>query len=268
MAWEIHNAMDSLNFKPIGYFRNSMDNPNEAPRQPNPDLSETAGYIELAKDLHFEDALRDLDGFTKIWVIFHFHKNDHWNPLVQPPRGSDKKRGVFATRSPHRPNPIGMSVLDLISIDGLKINLGPTDLLNGTPILDIKPYLPYVDAHPDEKIGWLEESAGKKYSVVWNSYALAQLQFLESHGLTQLRGFLVNQLEYDPTDAKKKRIYFIEDKILIAYRTWRVEIEVHKNLKQVQVLSVKSAYTSDEMASSDDRYHDKSIHSAFRKHNF
>jgi tRNA-Thr(GGU) m(6)t(6)A37 methyltransferase TsaA len=257
--------MESLNFKPIGYFRNSMDNPYEAPRQPNPDLSETAGYIELSSGHHFEDALRDLDGFTKIWVIFKFHKNDHWNPLVQPPRGSDKKRGVFATRSPHRPNPIGMSVLDLISIDGLKIDLGPTDLLNGTPILDIKPYLSYVDAHPGEKIGWIDKSAEEKYSVLWHSEAQTQLEFLESHGLRQLRGFVVNQLEYDPANAKKKRLYFIEGKILLAYRTWRVEIEIIEDKRQVQVLNVKSAYTAAELSSNEDRYDDKTLHRLFRE---
>lgn len=260
--------MDSLNFKPIGYFRSSMDNPNEAPRQPNPLLTETAGYIEINKEMHFEDALRDLDGFSKIWVLFQFHKNDHWNPLVQPPRGSDKKRGVFATRSPHRPNPIGMSVLDLVSVTGLRINLGPTDLLNGTPILDIKPYLPYVDSHPDEKIGWLEESAKEKFSVSWSPLALKQLSFLESQGLTQLRGFVINQLEYDPMDAKKKRLYFVDENILLAYRTWRVQIQIHDETKQVQVLNVKSAYSETEMSSGEDRYHDKALHEAYRKQSF
>lgn len=260
--------MDSLNFKPIGYFRNAMDNPNEAPRQPNPYLSETAGYIELLSGQHFKDALRDLDDFTKIWVIFQFHKNDHWNPLVHPPRGSDRKRGVFATRSPHRPNPIGMSALNLISIDGLKINTGPTDLLNGTPILDIKPYLPYVDSHPDEKIGWLQESAEEKFSVIWSSQAQVQLAFLESHGLTQLRGFVVNQLEYDPTDAKKKRLYFVEDKIWLAYRTWRIQIQVDSAAKHVQALAIQSGYSAEELSSSDDPYKDKDLHRLFLNHSF
>lgn len=241
-----------------------MDNPNEAPRQPNPELSETAGYIELSSHHHFEDALRDLDGFTKIWVVFQFHKNDHWNPLVQPPRGSDKKRGVFATRSPHRPNPIGMSVLDLVSIEGLRLNLGPTDLLNGTPILDIKPYLPYVDSHPDEKIGWLEDSSKEKYSVKWNPHAHVQLEFLENQGLTQLRGFVVNHLEYDPIDAKKKRLYFIEDKIWLAYRTWRVQIQVDNESKQVTALDIQSGYSAEELSSREDPYKDKSLHRLFR----
>lgn len=260
--------MDSFNFSPIGYFYNSMENPNEAPRQPNPDLKETAGHILLSKNQHFEDTLRDLDGFTKIWVIFQFHKNDHWNPLVHPPRGSDKKRGVFATRSPHRPNPIGLSALDLISIDGLQINLGPTDLLNGTPILDIKPYLPYVDSHPDEKIGWLEESSKEKYSISWSPRALTELAFLEDQGLTQLKGFAVNQLEYDPTDPKKKRLYFVDDKILLAYRTWRIQIRINEDVKQVQILTIKSAYTDEEMESREDPYMDKALHLAFRSQRF
>lgn len=260
--------MDSLNFKPIGYFHNSMNNPNQAPRQPNPELVETAGYIELIKNMHFEDALRDLDGFTKIWVIFQFHKNDHWNPLVQPPRGTDKKRGVFATRSPHRPNSIGMSVLNLVSVEGLKINLGPTDLLNGTPILDIKPYLPYIDSHPDERIGWLEESTQEKFSVSWSPLALNQLSFLETQGLIQLRGFVINQLEYDPIDAKKKRLYFVDEKIFLAYRTWRVQIQIHDQTRQVQILNIKSAYTEAEVSASEDRYNDKALHKAFKKQSF
>jgi len=79
-----------------------------------------------------------------------------------------------------------------------------------------------------------------------------------------LRGFVVNQLEYDPADAKKKRLYFTEDKVLLAYRTWRVEIKIIEDTKQVQVLNVKSAYTAEEMGSSDDRYHDKGLHRLFK----
>jgi tRNA (adenine37-N6)-methyltransferase len=260
--------MDSLNFEPIGFFHSTLDNPNEAPRQPNPALPETAGFIQLREGFHFEDAVRDLNGFTKIWVIFQFHRNDQWNPMVSPPRGSDKKRGVFATRSPHRPNPIGQSVLDLISVDGLVIKVGPADLLNGTPILDIKPYLPYVDSHPDAKIGWLEESNTEKFVISWSPLALVELSFLESRGLTQLRGFVMNQLEYEPADAKKKRLYFMEDKTLLAYRTWRIQFQINDESKQVQVLKIKSGYSTEELHAEDDPYHDKDLHRAYLKQEF
>lgn len=260
--------MQSLNFKPIGYFHCKLDNPNEAPRQPNKDLPDTNGYIELMEGHHFHEALRDMDGFDKIWVLFHFHKNDHWNPTVTPPRGGDKKRGVFATRSPYRPNPIGMSVLDLVSIDGLKIHVGPSDILNGTPILDIKPYLNYIDAFPDAQAGWLEEHNAEKYSLKWSPRAIEQIDFLESQGLTQLRGFILNQLEYEPQDAKKKRLYFIEEKVLLAYRTWRAEIQVSEDTKTVNIVQISSGYTKDDMEFGTDTYKDKALHSAFAEMSF
>lgn len=185
--------------------------------------------------------------------------------MVQPPRGSDKKRGVFATRSPHRPNPIGMSVLDLQSIQGLRIDVGPNDLLNGTPILDVKPYLPYVDAHLDEKIGWLQESADEKFVVSWSPPALEQLKFLESLGVNQLQGFAINQLEYDPDDSKKKRLYRTDSGLFLAYRTWRLQITVSEKDKSVTILNISSGYSNEELDSELDTYNDKGTHKLFVK---
>ncbi len=255
--------MDSFNFQPIGYFKNSLNHPNEAPRQPNKDLPETSGTIVLKEGHSFQDALRDLEGFSHIWILFQFHKNDHWNPAVAPPRGSLKKRGVFATRSPYRPNPIGMSILELKGIQNLTLTVGPSDLLNETPVFDIKPYLPYVDAIPETKIGWLEELNAEKYQVLWSAKADEQIQFLESLGLTQLRGFILNQLEYDPKDPKKKRLYFLEDRTLLAYRTWRAEIQSDDLGKLVTVVAISSGYSPIELGSKDDRYQDKPLHAQF-----
>lgn len=260
--------MESFNFQPIGYFQSTLENPNEAPRQPNPALPDTAGSIQLREGYRLEDAIRDLDGFSKIWVIFQFDRNTQWNPMISPPRGSDKKRGVLATRSPHRPNPIGLSVLDLISVQGLQIKVGPSDILNGTPIIDIKPYLPYAESHPDAKIGWLEESNTEKFAISWSPIALNELSFLESQGLTQLRGFVLNQLEYEPADAKKKRLYFFEDKTLLAYRTWRIQFQINDASKQVQVLKIKSAYTPEEINLTDDPYRDKDLHRMYLQKDF
>lgn len=258
--------MQSFNFQPIGYFHSALDNPNEAPRQPHKDLHDTNGYILLKEGHHFHEALRDVDSFSKIWVLFHFHKNDHWNPTVVPPRGSAKKRGVFATRSPYRPNPIGMSILDLVFIDGLKIQVGPSDILNGTPIFDIKPYLAFIDSYPDAKAGWLENHhTTEKYVLQWSPVAMEQIAFLESHGLTQLRSFILNQLEYEPQDSKKKRLYFVEGKVLLAYRTWRVEIQVHEETKTVRIIKISSGYTKSEMEFGADTYNDKALHATYNK---
>ena len=101
------------------------------------------------------EAFRDLAGFDRIWLVFAFHRSEGWKPEVRPPRGG-VKRSVLATRSPHRPNPIGLSAVELVSVepDGLRVR--GLDLLDGTPILDIKPYVPYADAFPGAAAGWID----------------------------------------------------------------------------------------------------------------
>ncbi len=109
------------------------------------------------------DALRGLDGFSHLWLLWHFSevKQDTWSPTVRPPRlGGNTRMGVFATRSPYRPNPIGLSsvTLDRIEWDtpqGAVLHVSGADLMDGTPILDIKPYLAYTDSHPDATGGFV-----------------------------------------------------------------------------------------------------------------
>lgn len=117
-----------------------------------------SGYLELILDHVPLDAIKDLEGFEYIWAIAFMHMNNTWHPLVRPPREPDphKKHGVFATRSPHRPNFVAMSALKVERIEGHRIHVESLDFLDNTPILDIKPYLPYADAFPDAKQGWTE----------------------------------------------------------------------------------------------------------------
>jgi tRNA-Thr(GGU) m(6)t(6)A37 methyltransferase TsaA len=100
--------------------------------------------------------LQDLQGFERVWLIFAFHLSEGWKPMVKPPRGGPK-RGVLATRSPHRPNALGLAAGDLLQVEGRTLLLGGVDLLAGTPVLDIKPYVPYADAFPHAKAGWIDE---------------------------------------------------------------------------------------------------------------
>ena len=92
-------------------------------------------------------AFRDLAGFERLWLVFVFHRSQGWKAEVRPPRGGGK-RSVLATRSPHRPNAIGLSAVELVAVDGRALQVRGIDLLDGTPILDIKPYVPYADAFP------------------------------------------------------------------------------------------------------------------------
>jgi tRNA-Thr(GGU) m(6)t(6)A37 methyltransferase TsaA len=113
--------------------------------------------IELIEGRGYEEALCDLDGFTYIWVLSWLHLNRGWSPLVTPPRGPKVKRGLFATRAPHRPNSLGLSALRLLRVEGRVLHVLGIDLLDGTPVLDIKPYVPYTDAFPDARAGWLDQ---------------------------------------------------------------------------------------------------------------
>ncbi|RMG91473.1 MAG: tRNA (N6-threonylcarbamoyladenosine(37)-N6)-methyltransferase TrmO [Zetaproteobacteria bacterium] len=150
-----------IDMTPIGIVRSPFQERFAAPRQPSLG-GQTAARILLRKDLNLHQALTDLDGFSHIWILYWMHLNQGWNPTVMPPRGPKIRRGVLATRAPHRPNSIGLSAVRLTKISGLTLHIEGCDMLDGTPVLDIKPYLPYADAIPDADPGWtciLEENA-------------------------------------------------------------------------------------------------------------
>jgi tRNA-Thr(GGU) m(6)t(6)A37 methyltransferase TsaA len=145
----------------IGHVRSPYKERFGTPRQPpvtEQTLDDRAqeASIELLPGRNFEQALKDIEGFDYIWVLAWLHLNEGWNPQVIPPRGPKVKRGLFATRAPHRPNPIALSALRLTGIEGRVLRVRGIDLLDGTPVLDIKPYIPYSDAFPAAKAGWLE----------------------------------------------------------------------------------------------------------------
>ncbi len=154
-------APETFSARVIGHVRSPYRERFGTPRQPvvtAQTLTDAAvdARIELLSGWNFEQALKDLEGFDYIWLVAWLHLNEDWKPSVIPPRGPRIKRGLFSTRSPHRPNPIAMSALRLTGVDGLTLHVRGIDLLDGTPVLDIKPYVPYADAFPEARAGWLE----------------------------------------------------------------------------------------------------------------
>jgi tRNA-Thr(GGU) m(6)t(6)A37 methyltransferase TsaA len=125
-----------LTLEPIGYVRTALQFKDEAPRQPRASGG-APGRIELLSGRNYEHALLDLSGWDHIWVLFWFHHNAGWRPKVLPPRSTSGRKGVFATRSPHRPNPIGLSAVRLERIEGLTLHVQDIDMLDGTPVLDL-----------------------------------------------------------------------------------------------------------------------------------
>ncbi|MEC4819224.1 MAG: tRNA (N6-threonylcarbamoyladenosine(37)-N6)-methyltransferase TrmO [Scytonema sp. PMC 1069.18] len=153
---------DGFTLSPIGVVHSPYKERHGTPRQSQlqsapPDYQPATAQIELFGDIVPPIALKDMDGFERIWVISWLHLNKHWNPTVILPRGPRVRRGTLATRAPHRPNPIGISVTKLIKVEGLVLHVEGIDLLDQTPVLDIKPYVPYCDSFPNAKCGYVND---------------------------------------------------------------------------------------------------------------
>ena len=253
---------------PIGTFHCRERYPYDAARQGSLTPGNT-GEIRLLPGQNFEQALTGLDGFSRIWLVYLFHHNPNWKPMIRPPRGSGGKVGVFASRAPYRPNPIGLSCVELIGIRGRSVWVRGHDLLDGTPILDLKPYVPYADSFPDATTGWLADRPERTCTVCFGPVAERQLLWLEAQGVNCLRGFLLRQLARDPTDATRKRVGPVADGGWeIAYRTWRARFQVDETAAAVTVERVRSGYSRTDLAATTDRYHDKAVHRAFNRKRF
>ena len=152
-----------MEIEPIAFIMNDYMEKFGVPRQSG--LVSLCSQRVLEPKFCDENAMRGLEDFTHIWLIWGFSeaKTDGFSPTVRPPRlGGNVRKGVFATRSPFRPNSLGLSVVKLVSVDGFSITVTGADLMNGTPIYDIKPYLPYADSVPDASNGWsLAEHKGR-----------------------------------------------------------------------------------------------------------
>jgi tRNA-Thr(GGU) m(6)t(6)A37 methyltransferase TsaA len=220
------------------------------------------GEIILNSKNNFEQALQNLKDCSHIWIIYYFHHNQNWKPLVQTPR-SENKIGVFATRAPYRPNPIGMSAVQLLSVEGLTVKVGPNDILDGTPILDIKPYHLESDLIANSHVAWLDEALSHKFEIRLSPFADEQFDFLDLNGLKEIRTFSLRQLEYDPTNKDKKRVKQNNTLFELSYRTWRIDFMILENT--VSILSLRSGYSVIELESIEDQYQDKDLHRKFNQ---
>ena len=220
----------------------------DAPHQPENSVSNQS-IIELYPNRRLEAGLRDLEGFARIWLIWWFHRNSNWRPLVIPPRGPGKRRGVFATRSPYRPSPIGITSVPLISISGRQIVIGNTDLLDQTPILDIKPYISSIDSFSDQKQGWLEEvelelSAPPTFHVEFSELASEQIEWLRKGWQIDFISKVVTILERSPKRSRSNRVTSPKNGIQrLSSGGWRVFFKVDGN--QVLIIRISSGYPLD-----------------------
>lgn len=249
-----------MEIDPIGVVRTRERYRYEAPRQGV--FASNTGTIELFPADGMTDALCDLAGFERIWVVFKFHLNQTWKPKVSPPVISPAGRrvGVFASRSPHRPNPIGLSCVELTGIEGLVLHIASFDMLDNTPVFDIKPYIPLADAFPDARAGWVDETRKNRFEVEFTPLFMEQNQFI---GTIDLANFCAVQLAVEPLDHHRKRLTELgEGHWEIACRTWRIEFSVEPERK-IAVHSIRSGYSPSELSDPRDPYDDKELHRLF-----
>ena len=258
-----------MEFAPIGTFFGDAVYKYDAPRQGRL-FAGHPGRIVLNSGCNFETALRDLEGFERIWVIFQFHENEGWRPTTRPPvppKGKDRV-GTFASRSPYRPNPIGLSCVRLLKIDGLTLYVDEADLLNETPILDIKPYIPMADAFPDAHAGWVEEQVGDLWSVTASEEFTAQNRWIAERSSFDLFSFAQVQLSRgnfakDVFDSSRRRLTIDENAKtgVLAYRTFRIRFSYDESSRTVCLQKITSGYTTDDLKDgAEDKYGDKQLH--------
>ena len=237
---------DSLEIKPIGYVRTSKNLKFEAPHQPDETTEET-NLIELLPEYRL--TLDDLASFDRIWLLWWFHRNTTWRPRVLPPRGPAQRRGLFATRSPHRPNPLGLTNVQLLKVEGLTLTVGPLDLVDGTPIFDIKPYLPRVDAFPEASSGWIGEVEAEmanreRHEIELSDLARRQLAYLRETWSIVFTERAFELLSLDPTPHHTRRILRIDDHLMrMACGPWRLYYSI--NGQVVRIESVAKGYADE-----------------------
>jgi len=205
-----------LQISPIGFIRSCFTEKLGTPRQ-SMMIQDATAVLKLEPNPEFRQALNHLEKFSHVWIVFYFHEHAEkpWKPTIRPPRlDSPRRVGVFASRSPHRPNSIGLSAVKLDRIDldapgGVELHLSGVDFMDGTPVLDIKPYLPYADVIAEAKAGWAEGEI-PKYAVEFSEESLVTI---EKHSARHARckELITQILEWDPRPKSQRAALPIED---------------------------------------------------------
>lgn len=227
-------------FEPIGHIRSCFSEKFGIPRQPGL-VSDALAVVDIEPTFQRIEAFQELEGFSHIWILFVFHQcHSTWKTTVRPPRlGGNRRVGVFASRSGFRPNPIGQSVVELVSIKAdrgsLRLHIKGVDLMNGTPVLDIKPYLPYADCRPHARAGYAGGKPQAVKQVVFSPAATETCRELENDSRPNLCRLITGLLSLDPrpgyADISGKRNY--------AMRLWDLDVRFSIDGNQFVVTDVQ-----------------------------
>lgn len=201
--------MTTFTFEQIGVIRSPYKEKFAVPRQPGL-IEDGGGELQLLAPYNQPEAVRGLTDFSHLWIMFVFHQtmDGGWRPTVRPPRlGGNARMGVFATRSTFRPNPIGMSLIELKGVhtkgSDVILELGSLDLVDGTPVIDIKPYLPFAESQPQARAGFAQSAPDADMPVSFSAYAQQQLIEHQTR-YPNLQRFIQQVLAQDPRPAYRK----------------------------------------------------------------
>jgi tRNA (adenine37-N6)-methyltransferase len=231
-------------WRPIGVVRSCYTGKFGIPRQSGL-VTAAEARLELCAEYAREEAFAGLTGFSHLWLIFVFHDAiaAGWRPTVRPPKlGGRRKVGVFASRSPHRPNPIGLSAVAFLGCvrdqGGLALRLGGVDLLDGTPVLDIKPYVPYADALPQASSGFVPAPPERERQVLFSLQAQEQLRTQDPDGGRHLAALITQILRQDPRPGYLDRYPDRQD---FALRLYDLEVKWRETGGQILVWALAPA---------------------------
>lgn len=195
------------------------------------------GYIELSKIWKPEQCLKGLEGFSHIWVVFAFHENSNlsYRPIIHPPRHPSLKVGCLASRSPLRPNPIGLSLVKLDRIESPRLYVSGLDMIDGTPVLDIKPYIHAYDSVENSLGGWTQELSDLPSPIEFSEEAMTQIQ---AHANPQLKSLISDILSSDIRNKNDKNPKNYGKRLGFYYDDLNIVFEVHPS--STKVLRVES----------------------------
>ncbi|WP_220718360.1 tRNA (N6-threonylcarbamoyladenosine(37)-N6)-methyltransferase TrmO [Agarivorans litoreus] len=237
----------NIQLSPLGLIHSPYQEKFSVPRQPGL-VSATTSSLVFNSNFNDPDLLDNVEQFSHFWLVFAFHQNikSGWKAKVRPPRlGGNKKVGVLASRSSFRPNHLGLSLLELSHVERspnkLAMYFKGGDLVNGTPIYDVKPYLPYADSIPDAQAGYAQQAPQQQLLVIWTEQALQQAQQLN---IEQTHRLVIEQvLAQDPRPAYKQNKTDDREYGVALYQfniRWRI-LEVNASESQVEIVSVTHA---------------------------
>jgi len=230
-----------MSLQPLGIIHSPYKQKFAIPRQAGL-VTEAIGEIRFFSPFNDINCFRGIEQFSHLWLLFQFHQtlDRGWKPTVRPPRlGGNQRVGVFASRSTHRPNGLGLSVVEFVSLSTdngqVSLQVRGMDLLDGTPVVDIKPYLPYADAYPDAAGGFANE-APQPIPVKFSASALTQLQQLSPEPLRMQR-LIEAVLSQDPRPAYKARLSQVQS---FAIRLDNLNIHWQSEQNRIEVTGIEA----------------------------